>query len=320
MSYLNNSINENKNKGISSVMNSLKKYRDSAVSEFNETRLLVRIIIKAAKEYLRKKDFDLSDEDKKFIKDQSTDILKLIPLIVFQLVPGSSIATPFILKLSQKVGIKLNSKIPEKYKEKEVETDGEIDELVTADGSPIGSNVPLLKLDLHPRRTQDQTARMSRVSQFPFIRVYYGESEDEKDNVIDEVDYSDAFGYDETKNAKTMSSCLKIFKKLGIDDAIERVERCKKFGFDKKLKTKVRGAFTKRRLSELENQKMEQIIDEIILGKKTNQTDVVKKEKETDTNNPVLKILKRNIESMKKIADKENIDINKLIKMFKSSE
>ena len=36
----------------------------------------------AAKQFLKNKDFELSTEDKKFIKDQSTDILKLIPFDV----------------------------------------------------------------------------------------------------------------------------------------------------------------------------------------------------------------------------------------------
>jgi hypothetical protein len=320
MSYLDNILTEKKNKTIETISKTLKSYKDTAVSEFKETRLLVRIIIGAAKEYIRKKDFDLSDEDKKFIKDQSSDILKLIPLIVLQVVPGSSIATPFIVKLSQKLGIKLNSKVPEKYKEdKEVKTDGEIDELVGADGSPLGSNIPLLKLDLHPRKTMDQTARSSRVSQFPFIRVYYGESEEKDGKILDEVDYSEAFGYEETRNAKTFKQCLSIFKELGIDDIDDRKSRCKDFGFDPKLKTKVRGAFTKRRLSELEKEKVESILDEIILSKRGKNTDLIKKP-ETEENETIFKILKRNLESIKNIADKENIDVNKLVRILKKGE
>lgn len=320
MSYLDNILNEKKNKTIETISKTLKSYKDTAVSEFKESRLLVRIIMGAAKEYIKKKDFDLSDEDKKFIKDQSSDILKLIPLIVLQIVPGSSIATPFIVKLSQKLGIKLNSKIPEKYKEKEeVKTDGEIDELVGADGSPLGSNIPLLKLDLHPRKTQDQTARSSRVSQFPFIRVYYGESEEKDGKILDEVDYSDAFGYEETRNAKTFKQCLSVFKKLGIEDSDDRKNRCKDFGFDPKLKTKIRGAFTKRRLSELEKEKVESLLDEILLSKKGKSDEIIKKN-DKDENNTIFKILKKNIESIKNIADKENIDINKLIRILKKGE
>ena len=37
------------------------------------------------------------------------------------MVPGSTIATPFIISLADKAGIRLNSKIPEKYKKKEKE-------------------------------------------------------------------------------------------------------------------------------------------------------------------------------------------------------
>lgn len=329
MSYLNNLLKEDNPKNVGSVMSTLKKYKNSAVSEIKETRLLVRILINATKEYLKKKDFDLSDEDKKFIKDQSSDILKLIPLIVFQLVPGSTIATPFILKLSQKLGITLKSKIPEKYKEDKVKNNGEIDELVNADGSAIGSNIPMLKLSHHPRKTMDQTARMSRVSQFPFIRVYYGESEEDKP-VLDEEDMSGAFGDEETKNDRTYNECIRSMKKLGVQDFLERDERCKAFGFDKNLdkqlkiekrRGKCKKCFTRKRLSELEKEKVDTLIDEIVLNKKTKEKEIVKKEKnDSDNEKPILKIIKRNLESIKKIADKEDIGINKLIQILRKGE
>lgn len=330
MLYLNNLLKEDKPKNTGSIISALKKYKDSAISEVKETRLLVKILITATKDYLKNKDFELSEEEKKFLKDQSSDILKLIPLIVFQLVPGSTIATPFILKLSKKLGITLNSKIPEKYKEKkEVKTDGEIEELVNADGSPIGSNIPMLKLSHHPRKTMDQTARMSRVSQFPFIRVYYGESEEDKP-VLDEEDMSGAFGDEETKNDRTYSECMRTMKKLGVKEFLERDERCKTFGFDKNLdkqlkfekrKGKCKKCFTKKRLSELEQEKIDVLIDEIVLNKKSNSEDIVKKEKEDLVNEkPIIKIIKRNLQSIKKIADKENIGINKLVQILKKGE
>jgi len=96
---------------------------------------------------------------------------------------------------------------------------------------------------------------------------------------------------------------------------------------DKQLKQeKKRGecknCFTKRRLSELENQKMVRMIDEILLGKKSNSNEVVKKTKEEDEDekSPISKILMRNIESIKKIAEREGLSLNKLIKHFKESE
>ena len=64
------------------------------------------------------------------------------------------------------------------------------------------------------------------------------------------------------------------------------------------------------------------MIDEILLGKKSNSNDVVKKTKEEDEDekSPISKILMRNIESIKKIAEREGLSLNKLIKHFKESE
>jgi len=327
MSHSNNLLSEDKPKNTGSVLGALKKYKDLAISEVKETRLLVKILISTTKDYLKNKDFDLNEEEKKFIKDQSSDILKLIPLIVFQLVPGSSIATPFIVKLGQKLGIKLTSKVPEKYKE--VKTDGEIDELVSSDGSPIGSNVPILKLNHHPRKTTDQTARMSKVSQYPFARIYYGESEENKP-VIDEEDITGTFGSEETEYDKTYSECMKSMEELGVEDFLERDERCKVFGFDKKLDLELKqekkqgrckNCYTKRRLFELEKDKLDTLIDEIVLSKKSDSEDIVKKEKlKSDDETPIYRIIKKNLQSIKAIADKEDINLNKLIQILKKGE
>ena len=313
------------------ITKKLKSYKETAVEELKETRLLVKIIMKAAKSYMKDKDFTLDDEDKKFIKDQSKDIIKLIPLIAFQIFPGSSLATPFIVELANKAGIKLTSKVPEKYKEEKSEKEGgEIDELVDDDGAPLGSNIPILQQNLHPHKTLDQTVKMSRTTQFPFIRVYYGESEEKDGNIIDEENMSDAFGYEETEDDTTYKECMETMKEMGIDDLIERDERCKTFGFEKKYdnqlkqekkRGKCKNCFTKRRLSELEKQKMENLLDEILISKKKKDNDVVKnKDKETDESNPIEKILMRNLESVAKIADKEGIDLDKLIKHLRDSE
>jgi hypothetical protein len=67
---------------------------------------------------------------------------------------------------------------------------------------------------------------------------------------------------------------------------------------------------------------MVKMIDEILLGKKSNSNDVVKKTKEEDDEDksPISKILMRNIESIKRIAEKEGISLNKLLKHFRQSE
>lgn len=318
---------------MSKITDELKKYKNAATSEAKETRLLVKILMSAAKDYKKDKKFKLDDEDIQFIKDQSQDLLKLIPLIVIQILPGSTIATPFIVELSKKLGIKLNSKIPEKHKEKK--SGGEIDELVNSDGSMIGKSTPILDLGMHPKKTMDQTVVATRQTNNPVVRgyrVYYGESE-EKDNekMLDEYDLGPTFAYDETEDVSTYDEADEVLIDLGIEDPIERHDRLEVLGFDpnldKQLKQeKKRGecknCFTKRRLSELEKEKMTKMIDEIIIGKKNNDNDFVKKTKEDEDEDksPISKILMRNIESIKRIAEKEGISLNKLLKHFRQSE
>ena len=209
--------------------------------------------------------------------------------------------------------------------------DGELGELVNPDGSIIGSSIPILNQRNLAKKTMDQTVRMTKSNQFPFIRVYYGESEDEKNNTLSEVDQSESFGFDETEFAPTYDVANKIMKKeLEVEDPIERDERLKRLGFDrtldKELKRekrmgKCKNCFTKRRLSELEKQKMESILDEILLTKKSREKDFVKKNKEDKLDkNPVSKILMRNLEAVKKLAEKEGIELEKLIKHLRSGE
>jgi hypothetical protein len=317
---------------ISKISEGLKKYKNAATSEAKETRLLVKILMSAAKEYKKDRKFKLDTEEVQFIKDQSQDILKLIPLIVLQILPGSMIATPFIIELSKKLGIKLNSKIPKKHQEEK--NDGEISELVNADGSMVGKSTPILQLDMHPRKTMDQTIVATRQTNNPMVRgyrTYYGESKEKDDEkILDEVDYSDAFGYEETEDLSTYDDADEVLADLGIEDPFERNERLEVLGFDPQLdkqlkQEKKRGqcknCFTKRRLSELENQKMVKMIDEILLDKKHNSKDVLVKSKDDDEEkSPISKILMRNIESIKKIAEREGLSLNKLIKHFKESE
>ena len=325
-------MDETKNKTIDKVTSDIKKYKNVAVSEAKQTRLLIRILMSSAKEYLKNKDFRIDKEDKEFIKDQSSDLLKLIPLIAFQIIPGSTIATPFIVKLGEKLGMKLNTKIPEKYKNKEEETtDGEMTELVDSDGTFGGSAIPILQLGLHPRKTQDQTVIATRQTNNPFVRgyrVFYGESvESEDEKLLDEIDMSDAFGYEETEDLETYDDADEVLEKMGIEDPFERNDRLETMGFDPKLdaqlkREKKRGVckncFTKRRLSEVEKEKMIKMIYEILLKKKKNSEDVINKDGDDGT--PVTKILKRNLQSIKRIAEKEGININQLIKILKVGE
>ena len=318
---------------MSKITDELKKYKNAATSEAKETRLLVKILMSAAKDYKKDKKFKLDDEDIQFIKDQSQDLLKLIPLIVIQILPGATIATPFIVELSKKLGIKLNSKIPEKHRKKN--SGGEIDELVNPDGSMIGKSTPMLDLGMHPRKTMDQTVIDTRQTNNPAVRgyrVYWGESEEKDDEkILDEYDLSPTFAYDETEDVSTYDEADEVLIDLGIEDPFERHERLEVLGFDPDLDDQLEiekehgeceDCFTKRRLSELEKEKMSKMIDEIIIGKKNNNNEFVTKTKEDEDEDksPISKILMRNIESIKRIAEKEGISLNKLLKHFRQSE
>ena len=234
-----------------------------------------------------------------------------------------------ILKSGKKLTKQQVHKLIDSKTKKETK-DGEIDELVDPDGSIISSSVPMLNQRNLAKKTMDQTVRMTRAQQWPFIRVYYGESEDEKTNTLSEVDQSESFGFEETEFAPTYDVANKILKKMDVEDPIERDERLKRLGFDRSLDKelkkekkygKCKNCFKKRRLSELEKEKMETLIDEILLSKKSKDKEVVKKTKEDDkVSKPISKILIRNIEAVKRIADKEGISIDKLVKHLKQGE
>jgi hypothetical protein len=208
--------------------------------------------------------------------------------------------------------------------------DGELGELVNPDGSIVSSSIPILNQRNLAKKTMDQTVRMTRVNQFPWVRVYYGESTEGNGETISEIDQSESFGYDETEDASTYDQANKILKKMGVEDPFERNERVKRLGFDKNLdkqlknekkKGECKNCFTKRRLSELEKEKMEKMIDEILISKKSKDKDFVKKTKESDgTESVIEKLLLRNLEAVKKLADKEDIDIEKLLKQLKKGE
>jgi len=238
----------------------------------------------------------------------------------------------FIKKLT-KSGIKFTKdqlkKIFNKFKEtkKEVKTNGEIDEFVGADGSFLGSNIPMLNQRMVTKNTTDQTVRQTRANQFPFIRVYYGESKEEEEDLLNEINMKKAFAYGETKNARSYKDASKILKKMGVEDPFERHERLEKMGFDpvydKELKKQKRvghckNCFSKRRLSELEKNKMQKMLDEILLSKKKKTSDVINDK--DDSESVVSKILMRNIEAIKRLADKEGVSVDKLVKKLKTGE
>ena len=228
---------------------------------------------------------------------------------------------------------KLISKLKKFLSKNKKATKKDLEEFVDGDGTMLSSKIPFLNQYLTPKKTMDQTVVAARISNDPVTRgyrVYYGESEEEED-VINEVDYSEAFGFEETKDAKTYMEAAKIMKEMGIEDPIELDERLKKLGFsrnlDKSLKReKKRGkclkCFTKRRLSEKEEiaemkKMMATKIIEDMLTKNGRDSEILEKDSEE---NEVEKLLKKNLINIKKIADKEGINVTKLLNYLKKGE
>ena len=95
---------------VKKVLSKLKNVRDRAQSEIKETRALVIILSHAVKSYAKNREFDLNEEDKKFIKGQSTDVIKNILLTVVAVIPLPIPLTPFLIIFGKKIGIDLTPK------------------------------------------------------------------------------------------------------------------------------------------------------------------------------------------------------------------
>lgn len=221
----------------------------------------------------------------------------------------------------------INSKKKPSFKEvekqiKSVDKSGEVSELVDADGTMLGSNIPLLNLTLTPRKTMDQTVAATRVTNDPITRgyrVYWGESEEKEDDVLSEVDFSDAFGYEETEDMDFENS-VKTLKKMGVENPVERTNQFGKLKGIKPKRDRKGKVVLKQRLAEKETleekqkREMVKMVEDILTKKSKNSGDVLEK----DTT--ISKILEKNLQSIKKIADKEGISINKLINILKKGE
>ena len=223
--------------------------------------------------------------------------------------------------------LKTNKKFTEKQinsKFKELDSEGEIEELVDADGTMLGSAIPFKSQYLTPKKTMDQTIAMSRATNDPVTRgyrVYYGESEDEQDNIVAEVNYDEVFGWEETKDMG-YNDTVDTLEDMGVDNAEERAEE---MGKDPKLeKKKMKGSFIRQRLvekepiDEVQKQKMIKMVEDILTKKSKKDGDVVKGSSES--NKTIGSFLKRNLKSIKKLAEKEGISVDQLIKALKYDE
>jgi hypothetical protein len=215
--------------------------------------------------------------------------------------------------------LKTKSKVSKKALDKKlkgIKSKEEIDELVDEDGNMLGSRIPNLSQILTPHKTMDQTVAMTRMTNDPVTRgyrVYYGESEEGTDEVINEVDYSEAFGYEETKDMD-FKNTVKTLKKMGVENAVERANQFGKLPKAKKEDGELRQRLSEKdTIQERQHRLMKKMVEDILTKKSKDNSDVIK-------NTGISKILKKNLKSIKNIADKEGISINMLIKALKSSD
>jgi hypothetical protein len=219
---------------------------------------------------------------------------------------------------------KVEDRVKKITKKNEKLSKKELDELIDYDGTFLSSKIPYYNKYLSPTKTMDQTVVASRISNDPVTRgyrVYYGEGIEKENNVIDEENMSDAFGFEETKY-KDFNDTIKTFKKMGIEDPIERIERAKQLGKlrnQKVRKTKSGKKVLKQRLTEkeIEEEKknlMVKMVEDILTSKNKDDNDIIDK---TDS---LSKEIVKNLENIKKLAQKEGISLNKLINILKKSE
>jgi len=227
-----------------------------------------------------------------------------------------------VIHFEKEKGEKVKKHLKKVAKEKKIKTTKglkkDLEELVNLDGALSNSKIPILDPKLHPKKTMDQTVAAARITNDPIsrgYRSYYGESVEE----IDEINMSGAFGYEETEDMDGPETYEYYKDELDMEPE-EAKERTKQQGKDpsgKKDKNspyyKDKNFITRATLSEIQKQKAIKMVEDLLMkNKNSDNSEVGKKE------NQASNILKKNISSLKKQAEKEGLSVAELIKMLKS--
>ena len=214
-----------------------------------------------------------------------------------------------VIHFEKSKGTKVKNHLKKVAKEKKIKTTKglkkDLEELVNLDGALSNSKIPILDPKLHPKKTMDQTVAAARITNDPIsrgYRTYYGESVEE----VSEIDMSGAFGYEETEDMDGAETYKYLVKKMGMEPD-EAKERTKQKGQDPTGNKDKKSKYYK------DKNFVINVVEDILMGKKSSDNSEIGK-KETNTSN----ILKKNISSLKKQAEKEGISISELLKMFKS--
>lgn len=212
----------------------------------------------------------------------------------------------------------LEKLLKDKTKKSTKDMKGEIEELVSMDGSMTNSKIPILDPRLHPRKTMDQTVAASRITNDPIsrgYRTYYGESVEE----VSEEDMSGAFGFAET-SGMTGPETYEYFKDELEMDAEEAKDRTEGQGKDISGKRDEKSEFkddpnfiSRQILPEIQKQKAIKMLEDMLAKKKsTSDADITEKEKEVKVSN----ILKKNLKALKKQMDKEGLSKKDILKFL----
>jgi len=208
-----------------------------------------------------------------------------------------------------------------KKKKSTKELKGEIEELVNLDGALSNSKIPILDPKLHPKKTMDQTVAATRITNDPIARgyrTYYGESVEE----FNEEDMSGAFGYEETKDMNGEETFDYFVKELKMSPE-EAVERTKQQGKDPSGKKDENSKYKndknfigKLTISEIQKQKAIKMVEDLLMKSKNGDSSEVGKKEKEDIQ--ASSMIKRNIKSIIKQAEKEGLSKKDIIKLLGS--
>lgn len=201
----------------------------------------------------------------------------------------------------------------EKTKKEKEGKEEEVNELIDYDGTWQTSNTPILDPATSSigRKTTDQIVAATKTPRDVFMRggvSFRGES------VMAEEDMEDAFGFRDTMFMNYDQTVRYYQKKLGLEkeDAIDRaIQQGKKPNLKKRTPKKIKkkkNFIDRLILKEKGIDESDDLIEDVLLDKEKHSTEL---------NDETNRILMKNITSLKSMAKKQGISIQKLINLIK---
>lgn len=206
----------------------------------------------------------------------------------------------------------LEKLLKSKDKKESENVEGELEELVNADGNLINSKIPILDPKMHPRKTLDQTVAAARQTNDPFFRgrsyrSYFGES-----------DMSGVFGYDDT-SGMTGNETFEYYKdelEMEPDEAKKRTEEQGKDPSGKKDKKSKfyndKNFVTRATISELQKKKAIKVLEDILVKKGKDNSEVDKSVEIEE----LPKEVKNHLNSLKSYAKSKGLTMKQLTKLL----